>query len=572
MNQNVNPYLALAIILLFGSLFSLKFYLFQQAVDVPKLSHIKSSPSGNVHILLGDEIYNYNSAGELNSVLDLNILHIQDHFGDFAFFSNGDLLINRDSFLPTTTDKLNSFLRKENTAQTLANNGTGLQRCNLSSLVCKQFTTTIPSLQGAFQLYIDLNTDDVYLADTSRHAVRKLNKEGQLLAELSTGLSFPNQVWLNKSKLWIVDTNNHMMKAVQADTESFGHVIEQHTTTATQPWVWPSAFAKVGGKWWVTISDNAMKNAKVLIFNALWGERGQLDLGDNADPISSLVIDHKVIITDGGQFKLHQFDFKANSLEDFASHDTHYQGIHPVLQRNKAMSEKYTQWSDYSLWLIISLFIIIFAVALIQARKDNVKEGQPLKQDPANTTLLPINGEWLECTASFKILQRGGATIFTIVLLLTIIIIIVADLTLELVTPLLIIPFIFLIMFPIKKLSELKLGFFDDNVTIETPKGQLISSPYHDIKWHKRAFVIDNWLIPIGSPVQSIFPYHRLTELLMPRVLESNKMTEMEMMQYQWRSPDHTLKGVIFAILVGSVMVGLHEREGIMAFLSSLGL
>jgi len=573
MNKPVNPYLAFALIALFGALFSLQFYLHQHAVEVPKLSHIKSSPTGNVHILLGDNIYNYTSSGELNNVLDLSTLQIKDHFGDFAFFSNGDLLINRDTFLPTTTDKVNTFLRKENRDQTLVSNGVGLQRCDLSRLSCKQFTTEIPSLQGAFHLFINPKTDDVYLADTSRHAIRKLNQEGDLLAELTSDLYFPNQVWLNKSKLWIVDTNNHVMKAVQADTDRFGHLIEQHTTTTAQPWVWPSAFSKVEGKWWVTISDNAMENAKVLIFNSLWGERDQLDLGDDADPISSLVIDHKVIITDGAQFKLHQFDFKRNQLEDFAIHDTHSQGIHPALQKNKAIVKKYTQWSNYCLWFTISLFVIIFILAILHARKGNAQKSQADKPESINSTSLPVNGEWLECTARFKLIQRLGTTIFSILLLLTAIVLysLGTDLTLELVSPMLIIPFIFLIILPVKKLSALKIGFFHDKITIEAPNGQSISSPYHDIKWHKRAFIVDDWVIPIGNPAQSIFPYERLIELLMPRMLDSMKMTELELIRYQWRSPEHNLKGITLAVLIGSIMMMMHERKWILEFLASLG-
>ena len=70
-----------------------------------------------------------------------------------------------------------------------------------------------------------------------------------------------------------------------------------------------------------------------------------------------------------------------------------------------------------------------------------------------------------------------------------------------------------------------------------------------------------------------MFPYERLTELLIPRMLESNKLTSWELQKKQWHSPDGTLKSVTLAIFLGLIMMMIIiEREAMQSFLSSIGL
>lgn len=485
MNKSVNPIVALIIILMFGSLFGFKFYFYQQAADVAKLNYIKASPSGNIFIRLGEEIYDYTPSGKLNRVINLSTLNISNHFGDFAFFSNGDLLINRDEFLPSFKDRISRFFRHENTNKTIATDNKGLQRCNISTLICTQFTAEIPVLQGSFYLFIDIKTDDVYLADTSRHQIRKLDKEGHLLAEMTSDLAFPNQLWLEQSSLWIVDTNHHVMKAVHADTDTFGEPIEQHSTTASGQWIWPSAFAKVQDNWWLTISNHAMEDAKIVIFDSLWKKGETLSLPDNADPISSLVVNDKVLITDANQFSLYQFDFEGNKLPDFAIQNNDYSGIQSALKRNETESDKFILWSDYCLWISISLFIPIFIFALLPTGKENSnKQAANSEAKIVQLTTLPVDGEWLEAKRSIKIFQWIAfiAVIISTLSLLGVFYSFKNKLSIELFTLGFFIPFFAFILIPVRKLSQLRIGFFNDNVTIETGAGQLISSPYRDIK------------------------------------------------------------------------------------------
>ena len=152
MNKSVNPLLALIIIMVFGGLFALKTYFYQKAIEVYRVNLIKTSPTGNVVIRLGTELYEYSASGEFKQVINLANIGITDEYGDFAFFSNGDILINRDQHLPTLGDKLGSFGRITNTSKVVAEQGKGLHRCNLEQASCQLFTGKIPALRQSLTL------------------------------------------------------------------------------------------------------------------------------------------------------------------------------------------------------------------------------------------------------------------------------------------------------------------------------------------------------------------------------------------------------------------------------------
>jgi len=85
MNKNVNPLLALAVIIFFGGIFVLKSYFYGLALEVPKSNYLKESTTGTVTIRLGSKIYDYSHEGNLNRVIDLEQFGITDNPGDYDF-------------------------------------------------------------------------------------------------------------------------------------------------------------------------------------------------------------------------------------------------------------------------------------------------------------------------------------------------------------------------------------------------------------------------------------------------------------------------------------------------------
>lgn len=562
MNNNVNPLLAFTIIVVFGGLIGLKFYFYGLALDVPKVQYLKKSPAGSLYIRLGSRLYDYSADGFLNRVIDLKLLGISGNFGDFDFFSNGDLLINRDDFLPTLEDKLDNYARRENTKIQVAEAGKGLQRCNLSQLICEAFNRDIPALQGAYFLHIDRQqNDDVYLADALRHEVRKFNQAGDLLAELKSGLKFPNQIYREGNKLWIVDTNHHVMKAVNSDTENFGEAIEKHETVLEGGWIWPSAFSRVDDAWWINISDNAMQNARVVIFDHSWEKGITLNLPDNADPIASAVIGNSVVIVDALQYALYRFNFQGHRKTDFAKNSSS-QGIQFVLQENKAQDRKYRLWSDLSLWLGIGLFIPLFGFAVIMAIKDSSKEkAEKAAETPESKARklasLPQNGDWVEAKPKMRYLKWlvFALVICSMILFAFASVLLKIEIPLELIVMTLSIPMLSLfLVIPAIKISQYKIGFFKDQITLLTHTGKHISKPYDEIKWTSRMFTVGQWCIPMGNTKQGIFPYDKFQERLLPHVSPSNKLGPFEALKLQWKSPERALRYNFLVAILASVL------------------
>ena len=585
MNKNVNPLLTFAIIAIFGSLFWLKFHFYGKALDVPKATYLKETVDKTLYIRLGEQLYHYNADGQFIQLIKLKKLGITGKKGDFDFFSNGDLLINSDEFQRSLIENLSAFARLKNTNTVPPTLGKGLLRCNLKQFQCQLFNGSIPTLQGTYFIHIDRQTDEVYLADTTRHAIRKLSPEGELLAELKTGLKFPNQVYLETTKkgkkLWVVDTNHHAMKALKANTKDFGKLIETHKTTLDGEWVWPSAFAKLGNTWAIQIADHAMANGKIALFNQDWKQYTTLHLPLNADPVSSVFIANKLIITDGNNYTLYQFDAYGTRLPDFANDET-ASGIRSILTANKAQDKQYRQWSSGILYFGIGLFALFFVYALKKSQEDQEEYRQEARNNESQADAekiirlakLPVEGEWIEAKAQFKYSKWIGLLIIVIMICLLIALYLVMGndkASIELIALGILLPAITaLLTFPVTKIGQYKIGFFKHYVTIKTDKGQLISAPYQEIKWGNRFFSIGQWFIPIGNPGQSIFPHQALQEKLMPYVLQQNRIGEIDALKLQWKSPDGILKLSVIAMLLGLILMLTLKRHDIMDVLGLL--
>ncbi len=559
MNKNVNPVLAFAIILIFGGLIWLKFHLFAIALDVPKVSFIKKASGDTLALRLADKLYHYSAAGKLRKVTDLHTLGIEGGMGDFDFFSNGDLLINSDEYIRNLKENLAAYARMKNNNLALPKQGRGLFRCDLAAHRCKVFSDEIPEIQGAHFIHIDRNTDQVYLADTTRHAVRKLSAQGKLLAEIKTGLKFPNQVYLQHGskadKLWVVDTNHHAMKAFKADTKDFGELIEEHKTRIDGEWNWPSAFTRLGKNWAVHIADHAMSNARVVLYDKHWNKMHELDLPKHADPVSSVFFDQRLILTDSDHYRLYQFDPYGNHLADFARDENTANGIQAALKANQALDKRYRQWSSWVLYFGIALFALFFAYAIKKEQQDMEEEQEAYaenlpkieKENIIRLAKLPAEGEWIEARPYFKRI-KWIALVFVLMSLISLagLYFKLGDkIPLELIVMTIMLPIIFgLFIIPVSKIAEYKVGFFKNNVTIQTDKGKLISAPYHEIKWGTRFFMVGEWFIPIGTQNQSIFPFDALKEKLFPYLRPTNKVSEISALKLQWGSPEGLLKFV----------------------------
>ena len=123
-------------------------------------------------------------------------------------------------------------------------------------------------------------------------------------------------------------------------------------------------------------------------------------------------------------------------------------------------------------------------------------------------------------------------------------------------------------MIPAEKFSRYRVGFFKNKVMIETHNGKFISAPYDEVKWTERMFMVNEWMIPIGNPSQSIFPYEKLVKKLMPYVKPANKLKAIDAFKLQWKSPEGMLKYGVALMVMMTILVLFLEKNKILAFFS----
>ena len=279
-----------------------------------------------------------------------------------AFFSNGDLLIRKGPDTRTFLDGVRAYTRQTNTHSIISDDpDIGLHRCNLQSGNCEPFGTQTIDFIATFGAYIDQATDDVYISDTSRHTLRKYSATGEQLAEPVGGFRFPNHLLIHDGKLIVADTNTFSIRSVSNASDSFGkrlgafNVIAADAGTTDQRW--PNHFARVGDEWWVNNMTSTMNKGGVFIFDDDGQFQRKLDLPDNADPISLLVIQDGVLISDWNNQRIHEFSVNGDARPDFTS-----SGLVEMYSESHALRTRYLM----ATWVTIALLLVTAAILVVK--------------------------------------------------------------------------------------------------------------------------------------------------------------------------------------------------------------
>lgn len=233
-------------------------------------------------------------------------------------------------------------------------------RCNLDTGDCTRFADI--DFKAAHGLFIDWRTDDVYVADTTRHVLRKYAVNGTELAGPIAGFKFPNQIMMHADQLLVADTNHHVVQALNPNTFFTGentrriNVVPSAATAEQQ--IWPSHFARVGEQWWVNNMRTGMNYGGLYIFDDDWSFQRKVDLPPKADPIAIATVNDEVWVSDWYNDRVHRFNFNGDSLPDLES-----EGLHNILLESRLERRKYELLSYSG----IALFFIVLAALLIRA-------------------------------------------------------------------------------------------------------------------------------------------------------------------------------------------------------------
>ena len=318
MRQDVHPITAFLVISIAICLISMIVWARGEALRVGGPDQIQQDPQGNVYLHVSGSLYQFSSRFELLQEIQLEKLGVSDLVGDFAFFSNGDMLVRRGRYEPGVFESILRYMRVSDRHEPVAQHeGDGLYRCRLTSMECTPFGGQSVDFDSAFHLSIDVDSNTVYLSDTGRHKLRKFDAEGRELSVQSKGFKFPNQNMLYQDKLLVADTNHHAIQEVATSDDNFGAII--NTRVVRNPELgaksWTYSFARVDDHWWVNNMGANMKHGAVAVFDEQWQYQYEIQLPAGADPIDFGVFEDRVLVTDLDNVAIYQLDKTGQVLQ-----------------------------------------------------------------------------------------------------------------------------------------------------------------------------------------------------------------------------------------------------------------
>ncbi|MGI9237692.1 MAG: hypothetical protein ACR2QZ_09870 [Woeseiaceae bacterium] len=324
MNSNVHPLVAALVILVTVVAVGVWMWGSGEAARIGGPAELRTSPAGHLYVQVRNQLIEHDASGTYVKTHDLADLGVDLFLGSFAFFSNGDILLRRGPDPRSFIDNVRAFQRKTN-QQSLEpiTPGSGLYRCNLETRSCRLFGDSAIDFKAAHGIYIDWETDEVYVSDTTRHVLRKFSAGGDVLAEPVGRFRFPNQLLMFNERLLIADTNHHVIRIVDARSTSFGNdlsrkdVVPPRARAAGQ--TWPSHFARVGDEWWVNNMRNGMNEGGIYVFDENWIFLRKAVLPPDADPISLIAFGGKVLVSDWNNDKVHRLSATGAPLPEFES-------------------------------------------------------------------------------------------------------------------------------------------------------------------------------------------------------------------------------------------------------------
>ncbi len=428
MNQDIKISTVFIILIVFGGLLFARFWAVSNSLSIQVFSYMHHHPDGSSFIFLNNQLLGFDAHGQHTTTVELNRFQIQkNNQTDFAFFSNGDILLRQRSRDNNFIENLQRYLRFSNpTDKTSMDAKMGLFRCSLETFQCNPFTKPALNLNNAFSLAIDWATDRVFLADSSRHRVDMYSETGELL-DSQDRFRFPNQIDVIDNRLYVADTNHHSLVAYDISGQRIGDIEEFFDTRTEQSMqrgdVWPAAFLLHHNQRWVINHQNNMKNGGVYIFDGKGEFIKKLRLPNEADPFSILQMGDQVLVTDYSQDRIYRYNLNGKLLGEF----------NPDVLDNKAI-ELTKQRDHYS--FLSHLFTILFAICLISGmgagfyQQSRKTLSAPLNKNESatNTPQRPQNQEhehehvlhWVRPSNRFKIISYcliGGMFILLLALM-----------------------------------------------------------------------------------------------------------------------------------------------------------
>lgn len=361
MNTDVHP--AVAALVLATTVLALALWTWASGVaaSIGGPSGLKADPRGHRFVQIQSYLVEHDPDGKYVRTHDLRELGVEVFLGGFAFFSNGDILLRRGPDPRSFIDNIRAYQRETNRKPIAPDApGSGLFRCDLETMVCDRFGEF--DFKATYSLFIDWQTDDVYVSDTTRHLLRKYSWDGVELAAPVGGFRFPNHLMLDDTTLLVADTNHHVIRRLESETSRFAEDIERIDVVSAiaraAGQTWPTDFGRVGDQWWVNNMQNGMDRGGLYVFDRDWDFVHRIELPRGADPISILPAGGEVWVSDWNNDVVRRFSAAGEPLPDLDS-----AGLETILTGARQTRLTYTVLSYAGIAMLVVMLLGLFVRA-----------------------------------------------------------------------------------------------------------------------------------------------------------------------------------------------------------------
>jgi hypothetical protein len=322
---DIRPSTAIIIIVFFVLLLGARFWAYGQSVSIAGFSYLHTHPDGDTVALLNGALYRFNESDALVSRTDLVPLGVpRGQVSDFAWFSNGDMLIRQGRRDDGLMANLERFQRKTNLSpEDAANTQALLVRCTGEPPQCSPFATQPLNLNDVFALDIDQDTDRVFIADTSRHKVYLYSSDGHEIDRIDSGLKFPNQLTFKDGTLYVANTNRHQISAYRVDDTGFAADVSSISVTPGEAVSagrkWPAAFLFLGQNLWVINATSSMDHGGIYLFDTGndYEYSYQADEPEDADPVALVRHGEQILVSDFSRDRLDAYSLDGTYTGEF---------------------------------------------------------------------------------------------------------------------------------------------------------------------------------------------------------------------------------------------------------------
>jgi hypothetical protein len=534
-----------------------------EALEYGGPSQLLNDARGHVYIQIQDQLLEHDANGEFMRRHDLGELGVDTTIGAVAFFSNGDILLRRGKDRRSFGTKYAAYQRRANQSDLVPDSpGAGLARCDLESLDCREFAAPPVDFKSTIGIFIDWQTDEVFISDTSRHTLRKYSADGTALAEAVRGFEFPNQLLIAHDQLLVADTNHHKIRFVDPDSGAFGRTIRSvdvvPAAAEDNDHRWPSHLAQIGDEWWVNNMNSGMRHGGIYVFDRDWSYLRRIPLPENADPISILPFATGALISDWDNDRIYRVSNSGTVLEEFES-----PGLEEVLVEAREARIFYRALSWMGIVLLGAVFIALIAKAILSPTPKTV--AQPL-DDAKPGAIFSEELVWFEPDPKVVRVLRvnlklAGIALLALVFLSAYVAIAYGnpDVVARLTAPVSALVLFYALVYRMSRASvETAIGFEGADIILRDHKGAESRHPVAAAVYNKSAIATPDMAVLLGNPQMSLYARDSVTQQILPRLARAEQVPAMKMQRLLFRLLHPQGVFVLFAVLGAAAVAAMY--------------